>query len=167
MHFYHTSVYWDYWLTSSTRWTGLMIYFSTFQVVIFNVEMPIIKGFSVILHYQAMSEQAHFKKLVKELNRVTGEVIREKPRFVKLSSNAMIDPIDSIAYSYIYTIHFHCRCLPKNSSGVVIIKVARPICLELYQDSKELGRITIRQAGHTIAAGIVTALLWFISFWKE
>ncbi|OQR79809.1 HBS1 protein [Tropilaelaps mercedesae] len=99
------------------------------KVVIFNIDVPIIKGFSVILHFQAMSEQAHFGRLVKELSRGTGEVIREKP-----------------------------RCLGKNSSGVVVLKVARPICLELYQDSKELGRITLRQGGHTIAAGIVTAL---------
>ncbi|XP_022658227.1 HBS1-like protein isoform X3 [Varroa destructor] len=100
------------------------------KVVIFNVDVPIIKGFPVILHFQATSEQAHFGRLIKELNRGTGEVIREKPRY-----------------------------LGKNSTGVVIIKVARPVCLELYQDSKELGRITLRQRGQTIAAGIVTALL--------
>lgn len=56
----------------------------TLQVVIFNVDVPIIKGFPVILHFQATSEQAHFGRLIKELNRGTGEVIREKPRFVYL-----------------------------------------------------------------------------------
>ncbi|XP_003741002.1 HBS1-like protein [Galendromus occidentalis] len=100
------------------------------KVVIFNIDIPVIKGSPVVLHFQSLSEQACFGRLLKELNRNTGEVVREKPRY-----------------------------LSKNSSGVVVIKVARPICVERYQDSKELGRITLRQSGNTIAAGVVTALL--------
>ena len=47
------------------------------------------------------------------------------------------------------------RCLTKNSSGIVDIQLNRSICLELYQDYKELGRFMLRSKGITIAAGII------------
>lgn len=47
------------------------------------------------------------------------------------------------------------RCLTKNSSGIVDIELNRAICLELYQDYKELGRFMLRSKGVTIAAGII------------
>ena len=47
------------------------------------------------------------------------------------------------------------RCLTKNSSGIVDIQLNRAICLELYQDYKELGRFMLRSKGATIAAGII------------
>ena len=53
-------------------------------------------------------------------------------------------------------IHFYSRCLVKNSSAVVEIEVERPICVELYRDYKDLGRVMLRSGGHTIAAGLVT-----------
>lgn len=99
------------------------------RLVIFNVSIPITKGFPVILHYQSMSEQVVIKNLISQLNRSTGEVIRKRP-----------------------------RCLTKNSSAVVEIEVNRPICIELFKDFKDLGRFMLRYAGSTIAAGLVTNL---------
>ena len=49
-----------------------------------------------------------------------------------------------------------CRFLSKNCTAVIQVEVARPVCLECYQDCKELGRITLREGGNTIAAGLVT-----------
>ncbi len=49
-----------------------------------------------------------------------------------------------------------CRCLSKNCTAVVQIRVPRPLCIELYRECKELGRFMIRSSGHTIAAGVVT-----------
>ncbi|GIY44013.1 HBS1-like protein [Caerostris extrusa] len=97
------------------------------RLVIFNLSVPITKGFPVILHYQSLSEQACVKKLVSQLSRSTGEVIKKKP-----------------------------RCLNKNSSAVVEIEVNRPICIELYNEFKDLGRFMLRSGGSTIAAGLVT-----------
>ncbi|XP_064486426.1 HBS1-like protein isoform X2 [Ornithodoros turicata] len=99
------------------------------RIVVFNVEIPITRGFPVVLHYQSMSEQASVHKLISQLHKTTGEVVRNKP-----------------------------RCLTKNSSGVVEIKVSRPICVELYNEFKELGRVTLRSGGSTIAAGVITAI---------
>ena len=51
---------------------------------------------------------------------------------------------------------FACRFLSKNCSAIIQVEVARPVCLECYQDCKELGRITLREGGNTVAAGLVT-----------
>ena len=50
------------------------------RLVIFNVTVPITRGFSVLLHYQSMCEQARIKNIISQLNRSTGEVIKKKPR---------------------------------------------------------------------------------------
>ena len=44
----------------------------------------------------------------------------------------------------------------KNTNALVEIEVARPICLELYSNCKDLGRFMLRSSGSTIAAGLVT-----------
>ncbi|XP_045158816.2 HBS1-like protein isoform X2 [Mercenaria mercenaria] len=100
------------------------------RVVLFNLEIPITRGFTVIFHYQTMSEPAIVKKLVSQLNKSTGEVIKNKP-----------------------------KCLTKNSSAVIELEYERPVCLELYKDNKELGRFMLRSSGHTIAAGLVEGVL--------
>ncbi|XP_060565439.1 HBS1-like protein isoform X3 [Ruditapes philippinarum] len=100
------------------------------RVVLFNLEVPITRGFTVIFHYQTMSEPAIVKKLVSQLNKSTGEVVKNKP-----------------------------KCLTKNSSAVIELEYERPVCLELYKDNKELGRFMLRSSGHTIAAGLVEGVL--------
>ncbi|XP_042908568.1 HBS1-like protein [Parasteatoda tepidariorum] len=99
------------------------------RLVIFNISIPITKGFPVILHYQSLSEQAIITKLISQLNRSTGEVVRKRP-----------------------------RCLSKNSSAIVEIEVNRIICLELFKDFKDLGRFMLRSGGSTVAAGLVTEI---------
>lgn len=50
------------------------------RLVIFNVVIPVTRGFPVILHYQSMCEQATIRNIISQLNRSTGEVIKKKPR---------------------------------------------------------------------------------------
>ena len=52
------------------------------RVVIFNIEVPITRGFPVELHYKAISEPAVFKKLISQLHKNTGEVVAKKPRIL-------------------------------------------------------------------------------------
>lgn len=77
-----------------------------------------------------MNEAATIKKLVSQLDKNTGEVIKEKPRF-----------------------------LTKGMSAIVEIKINRPICMELFQTYRELGRFMLRYSGTTIAAGIITEVV--------
>jgi len=41
-------------------------------------------------------------------------------------------------------------------SAIVELKINRPICVELYQNYRELGRFMLRYGGSTIAAGIIS-----------
>ncbi|XP_052775544.1 HBS1-like protein isoform X1 [Mya arenaria] len=100
------------------------------RIVLFNLEIPMTRGFTVIFHYQTVTEPAIVKKLVSHLNKSTGEVIKNKP-----------------------------KCLMKNSSAVVEIEFEFPLCVELYKDNKEMGRFMLRSGGHTIAAGLIEEVL--------
>ncbi|EFA00945.2 Elongation factor 1-alpha 2-like Protein [Tribolium castaneum] len=100
------------------------------RIVVFNLTIPITKGFSVILHHQSLVEPAVVSKLISQLNRSTGEVVKKHPRF-----------------------------LSNNTSAIVEIQVSRPIALELYSDCKELGRFMLRVGGVTIAAGLITKII--------
>ncbi|KDR18612.1 HBS1-like protein isoform X2 [Zootermopsis nevadensis] len=99
------------------------------RIVVFNVKLPITKGYSVILHHQSLLEQAVVTKLVAQLHKSSGEVIKRRP-----------------------------RCLVRNSNAVVELETSHPICLELYKNIKELGRFMLRVGGITVAAGLVTQI---------
>ncbi|XP_074436770.1 HBS1-like protein isoform X4 [Larus michahellis] len=97
------------------------------RVLIFNIEVPITKGFPVLLHYQTVSEPATIRRLLSVLHKSTGEVTKKKPKFLTKGQNALIE-----------------------------LQTQRPVALELYKDFKELGRFMLRYSGSTIAAGVVT-----------
>lgn len=83
-----------------------------------------------MLHSHSLAEQAIVVKLIAQLNKNSGEIIKKRP-----------------------------RCLLKNSNAVVEIETSKPICLELYRETKELGRFMLRVGGVSIAAGLVTKLM--------
>ena len=96
------------------------------KIVIFNFDGIITKGFPTDFHYQSLQEPAVITKLVSQLNRNTGEVLKKKPRML-------------------------CR----HTSAIVEIKLKRPVCIELFNKNKDLGRFMLRYLGSTIAAGCV------------
>jgi elongation factor 1 alpha-like protein len=100
------------------------------KIVLFNLEMPLIKGSSVVFHYKSMSESAIIKKVISQLDKSSGDVIKERPRF-----------------------------LTKGMSAMVEIKINRPICMELYSNYRELGRFMLRLGDTTIAAGLIMDIL--------
>ncbi|XP_058939783.1 HBS1-like protein isoform X2 [Kogia breviceps] len=99
------------------------------RILIFNIEIPITKGFPVLLHYQTVSEPAVVKRLISVLNKSTGEVTKKKPKLLTKGQNALVE-----------------------------LQTQRPVALELYKDFKELGRFMLRYSGSTIAAGVVTEI---------
>uniref|UniRef100_A0A8C7Y1Q7 HBS1-like protein n=1 Tax=Oryzias sinensis TaxID=183150 RepID=A0A8C7Y1Q7_9TELE len=99
------------------------------RILLFNIEVPITKGFPVLLHYQTVSEQATIRKLISVLHKTSSEVLNKKP-----------------------------KCLTKGMNAIVEIQTQRPVPLELYKDYKELGRFMLRYVGSTIAAGVVTEI---------
>ncbi|KAM9665975.1 HBS1-like protein isoform 2-T2 [Trichechus inunguis] len=99
------------------------------RILIFNIEIPVTKGFPVLLHYQTVSEPAVIKRLISVLSKSTGEVTKKKPKLLTKGQNALVE-----------------------------LQTQRPIALELYKDFKELGRFMLRYSGSTIAAGVVTEI---------
>ncbi|XP_076378952.1 translation elongation factor EF-1alpha (GTPase) HBS1 isoform X1 [Megalopta genalis] len=99
------------------------------HVVVFAVKIPIVKGLPVVMHQQSLVQPAVITKLVAQLHRTTGEITKKKP-----------------------------RCLPKNSSAIIEITTQNPVCMELYKDIKELGRVMLRVEGTTVATGLVTKI---------
>ncbi|XP_015178856.1 PREDICTED: HBS1-like protein isoform X3 [Polistes dominula] len=99
------------------------------HIVIFSIAVPITKGFPVIMHQQSLVQPAIITKLIAQLHKSTGDVIKKKP-----------------------------RCLLKNSSAIIEIVTQTPVCVELYKDVKQLGRIMLRVEGTTIAAGLITKI---------
>uniref|UniRef100_A0A6J0SJX7 HBS1-like protein n=1 Tax=Pogona vitticeps TaxID=103695 RepID=A0A6J0SJX7_9SAUR len=99
------------------------------RILIFNIEVPITKGFPVLLHFQTVSEPATIRRLLSILHKSTGEVTKKKP-----------------------------KCLTKGQNALIELQTQRPIALELYKDFKELGRFMLRYGGSTIAAGVVTEI---------
>uniref|UniRef100_H0V949 HBS1-like protein n=1 Tax=Cavia porcellus TaxID=10141 RepID=H0V949_CAVPO len=97
------------------------------RILIFNIEIPITKGFPVLLHYQTVSEPAVIKRLISVLSKSSGEVTKKKPKLLTKGQNALVE-----------------------------LQTQRPVALELYKDFKELGRFMLRYSGSTIAAGVVT-----------
>lgn len=100
------------------------------RIVVFNVTIPITKGFPVVLHHQSLVEPATISKLISQLNKATGEVLKKHPRF-----------------------------LGNNTSAMIEIQVQRPLAIELYSECKELGRVMLRVGGVTIAAGLITKII--------
>ena len=83
-----------------------------------------------MVHYQSLSEAAVVSKLVAQIHKSNGEIVKKRP-----------------------------RCLVKQTNGLVEIEFSRPICMELYKDYRELGRFMLRTGSTTIAAGLVTKVL--------
>uniref|UniRef100_A0AC34R676 Tr-type G domain-containing protein n=1 Tax=Panagrolaimus sp. JU765 TaxID=591449 RepID=A0AC34R676_9BILA len=96
------------------------------RVVVFDILMPIIKGTKAELFAHSMCVPCTISLLKYTLNRSNGEILKEKPRH-----------------------------LIKNSSAVIQITTESLANLEAYSKCKALGRITLRAAGQTIAAGII------------
>uniref|UniRef100_A0A182QBA3 Tr-type G domain-containing protein n=1 Tax=Anopheles farauti TaxID=69004 RepID=A0A182QBA3_9DIPT len=100
------------------------------RIVVFNIKVPITRGYPVLLHHQSLIEPATIRKLKAQLHKGTGEVIKRNP-----------------------------RCLGNNSCALIELEFQRPVGMERYADFKDLGRIMLRVEGVTIAAGLVTEIV--------
>ena len=79
---------------------------------------------------QTLTDSVVVRKIKAEVHKVTGETVKKNP-----------------------------RCLLKNTAAIVAIETNRPVCVELYTDMKEFGRFMLRDAGVTVAAGLVTKVI--------
>merc|ERR1712032_949693 len=99
-----------------------------------NLNVPICKGHHVIIHTQSVEKEAFIYKINAMVNKKDGKVVESKTavRHIKADQCAMV------------TIKL------KNKKDVIL--------LDTYQHLKELGRITIRRDGKTVALGLVESV---------
>ena len=58
------------------------------KLVVLNIETPITKGFACVLHHGGVTEAATVKKLVAQLSKGTGEIVKRKPRLLSKNASA-------------------------------------------------------------------------------
>ena len=96
------------------------------QIIVIYHPTAIAAGYTPVLHYHTGQIACRFTELLKKLDPRTGQVVEEKPSFLKTGDAAWV------------------RMEP-----------LRPISIETYQDFPELGRFAVRDMGTTVAAGVV------------
>ncbi|KAE8540977.1 hypothetical protein D1P53_002330 [Cryptococcus gattii VGV] len=107
----------------------------TAQILVFDLQSPIIAGTPVELFHHSMNLPATISRLVSILEK--GRVVKERPRVLQKGATAMVE-----------------LSLRPSSAGRI-----SSIPLETATDNKEMGRVLIRRNGETIAAGMVMELL--------
>ncbi|TKR93365.1 hypothetical protein L596_007837 [Steinernema carpocapsae] len=101
------------------------------RMLTFDIKIPFIKGTRAELFAHSMCCSVAIVKMNALIDKSTGKVEKEKPRFIT-----------------------------RNSSALLEIQTESPVALEPYTSCKTLGRITLRDKGETIAAGIVEKVLF-------
>jgi elongation factor 1-alpha len=96
------------------------------QIIVIYHPTAIAAGYTPVLHYHTGQIACRFTELLKKIDPRTGQVVEEKPSFLKTGDAAWV------------------RMEP-----------LRPIAIETYTDFPELGRFAVRDMGTTVAAGVV------------
>ncbi|PAA66624.1 hypothetical protein BOX15_Mlig033509g1, partial [Macrostomum lignano] len=99
------------------------------KLLLLNVSQPVTKGYQAIFHQQAVSVPVTIIRLLAQINKSTGQLERRHPRYIL-----------------------------SNCCAEVELQLDRPLCLDVYTNSRELGKFMLRDRGVTVAAGTVVAL---------
>ena len=60
------------------------------KLVVLNIEIPITKGFTCVLHHGGVTVAACLKKLIAQISKGSGEIIKRKPRMLAKNSSAQV-----------------------------------------------------------------------------
>ena len=96
------------------------------QIIVIHHLTAIATGYTPVIHAHTVTMAATFAELIQKIDPRTGQVVEEKPDFLKTGDGALV------------------RFRP-----------LRPIALEAYTSFPPLGRFAIRDMGTTVAAGVV------------
>ncbi len=98
----------------------------TAQIVVLNHPTVIAKGYTPVFHAHTAQVACTFSEIVKKIDPKTGQVLQEKPDFIKTGDVA-----------------------------IVKIMPTHPLVVEKHSEFPPLGRFAIRDMGQTVAAGMV------------
>jgi elongation factor 1-alpha len=96
------------------------------QIIVIYHPTAIAAGYTPVLHYHTGQVACKFTELIRKIDPRSGQVVEEKPTFLKTGDAALV------------------RMEPLH-----------PISVEAYTDFPELGRFAVRDMGTTVAAGVV------------
>jgi elongation factor 1-alpha len=96
------------------------------QIIVIYHPTAVAAGYTPVLHYHTGQVACKFTELIKKIDPRTGQVVEEKPTFLKTGDAALV------------------RMEPLH-----------PIAVETFSEFEELGRFAVRDMGTTVAAGII------------
>jgi len=100
------------------------------QIIVIHHPTAIAAGYTPVLHAHTSTMATTFVELIQKLDPRTGQVVEEKPAFLKTGDGALV------------------RFRP-----------LRPIVVEEYSQIPQVGRFAVRDMGTTIAAGVVRKIV--------
>jgi elongation factor 1-alpha len=96
------------------------------QIIVIYHPTAVAAGYTPVLHYHTGQIACRLTELIRKLDPRTGQVVEEKPTFLKTGDAA-----------------------------VVRMEPLHPIAVETFSEFEELGRFAVRDMGTTVAAGII------------
>ena len=96
------------------------------QIIVIYHPTAIAAGYTPVFHHHTGQVACRFTELLKKIDPRSGQVVEEKPDFLKTGDAA-----------------------------IVKVEPLHPVSIETYTDFPELGRFAIRDMGTTVAAGVV------------
>jgi len=104
------------------------IHFSA-QVIILNHPGQIGKGYTPVLDCHTSHIACKFAEIKSKVDRRTGVVLEEEPKFIKTGDAAMIT-----------------------------LTPTKPMCVEVFSEYPPLGRFAVRDMKHTVAVGVIKSV---------
>lgn len=102
----------------------------TAQIVVLNHPSVITVGYTPVFHIHTAQVACQFVEIQKKLNPATGEVLAEKPDFIK-----------------------------NGDAAIVKIRPIQPLVIEKHKDIPQMSRFAVRDSGQTVAAGMCIDLV--------
>jgi elongation factor 1-alpha len=96
------------------------------QIIVIYHPTAIAAGYTPVLHYHTGQTACRFTELIKKIDPRSGQVVEEKPSFLKTGDAA-----------------------------IVKMEPLHPISVETFSEFEELGRFAVRDMGTTVSAGII------------
>merc|ERR1719305_1623516 len=101
----------------------------TAQVIVLNHPGQISNGYSPVLDCHTSHVACKFKEITQKMDRRSGKVLEEMPKFVKSGDAAM-----------------------------VTLEPTKPMCVESFTDYAPLGRFAVRDMRQTVAVGVIKSV---------
>merc|ERR1711972_931865 len=98
------------------------------QVIVLNHPGQICNGYSPVLDCHTAHIACKFQEIQKKVDRRSGKVTEEAPKFIKSGDAALVDLVPS-----------------------------KPMCVEAFSDFPPLGRFAVRDMRQTVAVGVIKA----------